>query len=52
MASSTRALVTVDTGRLRDSTWDTVVLLTPACLATSAMVVRRWDANRFMPPAS
>src|SRR5918997_4739391 len=48
MASSTRARVPTDTGRLRDSTWDTVVLLTPACWATSAMVIRRCGANRFM----
>src|SRR5918995_7461454 len=48
MASSTRSRVPTDTGRLRDRTWDTVVLLTPACLATSAMVIRRCGANRFI----
>src|SRR5919206_1099209 len=48
MAASTLALVPTDTGRLRDRTWDTVVLLTPACRATSAMVIRRCGANRFM----
>ena len=40
-ASSTRAEVPLATGRFRDSTCETVVLLTPARSATSAMVTLR-----------
>src|SRR5438034_682494 len=47
MASSTRSRVDTATGRFPDRTWDTVVLLTCARLATSAMVTRVLDANRF-----
>src|SRR5205809_6959637 len=47
MASSTRSRVDPATGRFPDRTWDTVVLLTCARLATSAMVTRVLDANRF-----
>ncbi|GAA1416485.1 hypothetical protein GCM10009662_66770 [Catellatospora coxensis] len=48
MLACTRALVVAEMARLPLSTYDTVLVDTPACRATSAMVttLSRWDDRR------